>query len=34
MKQVSAEDMFMMSMAQPASHGHVVKNEYFIAFRT
>lgn len=34
MKDYSPEDVFMMSSAQPASHGKIVKNEYFIAIRT
>jgi hypothetical protein len=33
-KPYSQEDIFMMSQAQPASHGNIVKNEYFIAIRT
>eukprot|EP00347_Sterkiella_histriomuscorum_P001387 403372231 len=31
---VSLEDAFQMSQMQPACHGHLVRNEYFIAVRT
>lgn len=34
MKPVSLEDAFQMSQAQPASHGKLVTNEYFLAVRT
>jgi hypothetical protein len=33
-KAYSEEDIWMMSQAQPVSHGSIVKNEYFIAIRT
>lgn len=33
-KPYSPEDTFMMSQAQPVTHGYIVKNEYFIAIRT
>jgi len=33
-KPYSPEDQFMMSQAQPVTHGRIVKNEYFIAIRT
>jgi hypothetical protein len=33
-KPYSPEDAFMMKQAQPVTHGHIVKNEYFIAIRT
>ncbi|CDW78366.1 UNKNOWN [Stylonychia lemnae] len=34
LKAVSIEDAFQMSQAQPACHGHIVKNEYYLAVRT
>ena len=34
MKPVSLEDAFLMSQAQPAAHGQIIRNEYFLSVRT
>lgn len=33
-KPYSQEDVFMMNRIQPAAHGAIVRNEYFLAVRT